>query len=189
MWCSTDDARSRASALLAKDVCRHFQQHNAPASIFFILSLMTIGVFLDMKILGGKKNEGEESWCTHDGSLVYFPTIPGYLLAVTGDVWFDKSVTGVNFTRRIQLRTLIQLIFNMLPSLLLPASRAKDTCACTYTQKAHTHTHTSSYFTRVQRFFLPAKKNVFLIIFLILKYLMQIEIIATLSFHLEVDKT
>lgn len=51
-------------------------------------------------------------------ALVYFPTaIPGYLLAMTGYIWFDKRVTGVNFTHTIQLHTLIQLILNKLCSL------------------------------------------------------------------------
>lgn len=44
---------------------------------------------------------------------------PRYLLAVTGNVWFDMSVTGVNFTHTIQLHTLIQLNFERV---LLPRS-------------------------------------------------------------------
>lgn len=47
-------------------------------------------VYLDCKkkiyLNWGKEKSAKESWCAHDVPPVYFPTIPRYLLAVTGDV-------------------------------------------------------------------------------------------------------
>lgn len=63
--------------------------------------------------------------------LFFFATnVSGYLLAVTGDVWFDELLAGVNFTHAIQIHALIQLILNTFSSLVL--------CQLTSVQEAFT---------------------------------------------------
>lgn len=51
--------------------------------------------------------------------LFFSTNVSGYLLAVTGDVWFDELLAGVNFTHAIQIHALIQLISNTFSSLVL----------------------------------------------------------------------
>lgn len=75
---------------------------------------------------------GQSQWAKGDSVwnlllLFIFPVLRyhhfPHILAMTGDVWCDRSVAGVNFTHTIQLHTLIQLILNMFYSLALCQSQ------------------------------------------------------------------